>query len=1085
MLVINECGLSNAAHEDMKRELCELIKNGRRAYLIVPEQQTVTAEAEMARELPECAPLYFEVTNFTRLADSIFRSLGGICEGHIDRAHRALVMWRVLTELSPKLDMTRNRSDISDGLVKKALSALDELDGAVSDEERLFALSEDSALPLRLRKKINDISLIRSLYRSILSEKYTDADDAVLRSAVALSENPRHLTGAVFFIEGFTSFTKGQLRVISELIGRSDVKLLLPLPKYDADGFEYTEIRSTRKKIRDLARGAGVDVKLHRYGISIDERPFEIEEALKLLWRSEGEIDNDSLQNRDIIRVFEAHTPFDECDFLCADIKRRVMAGASYSDFAVIARSPEEYLGVLDVALEKSGIPHFMSHTKEISQYEAIKLIYTAYAAAERFAREDVFAYMKCGFCDAARDDIDEFEIYAMRWGISGKKFLDGDVWNMNPDGYTTRMREELPLELSRINETRKKILSPLIDFSKKTRGIHTVREHAELLYSFLVDMRVEEKLRKRDDGDGGLFSVITDALDTLVEVLGDMSVSAEVFLSQLKVLFSTVRLGKIPSVIDELTVGGAELLRLSGKRHIYLLGVNDGKFPKTPKDDSYLTERERIALASYDLGIEPDLEIKCARELFFFSRAISFAKESVTILYSLTSTDFKPLQRGEIISRLSDISRGIIAPRKICELPPIERIYSPYPARELSDLLNDEERTVVDEALIASGHSPYPYANLDIENGELTLSGEGTELIYGENLNLTQTRIDSYVKCPLSYFCKYNLGLEDTKPYELSYSGIGSYVHAVLESFFKSVKESGKAPGGLTPGERERITLSASEKYLSELSGGVLDTETKILTSRLYRATLPVVEDICDELSDSRFTPEFFELNIGRGKEGLPEAVSFSYPEGRVSIYGQIDRTDVYKSGDDVYVRVVDYKTGTKRFSPEDIENGENLQMFLYLKAIIDTKNASFKERIGAGVGGKLIPAGVVYVKTSLSDVKVEHDDSAQVSAEIKKSQARQGMLLLDAASIAAQNPSYLPIKFKKDGTPTAASEKYLYTPEGWEKLMTTVEEVVGRVARRMRTGEIRAAAKGHRGERTPCEYCEYKPFCRKGNYS
>ena len=1084
MLVINECGLSSFAHEDMKRELCKLIGAKRRAYLIVPEQQTLTAEAEMAAELPECAPLYFEVTNFTRLADSIFRSLGGISAQHIDSAHRALIMWRVLTELSPKLDMTHSRCDISEGLVKKALSALDELDSATSDGEKLFALTENEAIPERLRRKINDIFLIRSLYRSILSEKYGQADDAVLRSARALSENPSFLSETVFFIEGFTSFTKGQIEVLSSLIKRCDVKLLLPIPKYESDGFEYSEIRLTKAKIQDLARKVNAPIKLIHSGIGTTERPAAIEETLKLLWRSEGEIDNDSLQNKDTVRVFEAHTPFDECDFVCADVKKKIMAGASYSDFAIIARSPEEYLGVLDIALEKSNIPYFMSRSHEVSEYEAIKLIYTAYASAEKFGREELFAYMKCGFCDAEREDIDEFEIYAMRWGISGKRFLDGDAWNMNPDGYTTRVREEMSEELKRINGTREKILTPLIDFSKKIRGVHTVKEHAEILFSFLTDMRVEEKLSKRGKDSKRLFSVITDSLDTLVDTLGDMRVGAEVFLSQLKVLFSTVQLGKIPSVIDEVTVGGAELLRLSGKKHIYLLGANDGKFPKKPKDDSYLTEKERITLLSYDVGIEPDLEVKCARELFFFSRAMSFAKESVTILYSLSSTDFKPTESGAVISRLSDISRGIIAPRKISELSPIERIYSPYPARELSDLLNEEERLVVDGALAEAGYKPYPYENTEIENGDMTLGGDGTGLIYSDNLNLTQTRIDSFVKCPLSYFCKYNLALEDTKPYELSYSGIGSFVHAVLENFFKSAKESGKEAHEMTREERESLTLSAAEKYLSELSGGVVDTQTKILTSRLYRATLPVIEDICDELSNSRFKPEFFELNIGKGDGTAPEAVSLSYPEGRVSIYGQIDRVDTYKSGDDVYVRVVDYKTGTKRFSPEDIQNGENLQMFLYLKAIVDTQNAKFKERIGIKNDGKLIPAGVVYVKTSLSDVKVEYDDDETVISEIKKNQARQGMLLNDATAISAQNPNYLPIKFKKDGTPTAQSEKYLYTPNGWGGLMDTVEDVIGDISRKMRSGDIHAA-KGQNGKRTPCEYCEYKPFCRKSDYT
>ena len=130
MVRLIECGLSSGAHEAMKKRLCSLISEKKRAYLIVPEQQTVIVEGEMARELPESAPLYFEVTNFTRLTDSVFRTLGGVARAHIDPARRALFMWRTLTELSPTLDMTRGWADVSDGLVKRLSVRLPSLNQA-------------------------------------------------------------------------------------------------------------------------------------------------------------------------------------------------------------------------------------------------------------------------------------------------------------------------------------------------------------------------------------------------------------------------------------------------------------------------------------------------------------------------------------------------------------------------------------------------------------------------------------------------------------------------------------------------------------------------------------------------------------------------------------------------------------------------------------------------------------------------------------------------------------------------------------------------------------------------------------------
>ena len=1083
MLIINECGFSTAPHEKMKKAIEALIGRSRRSYLIVPEQQTVTAESEMACELPECAPLHFEVTNFTRLSDSVFRIKGGVCKKQADGAARSLIMWRTLTELSVALDMTRGRSDINDGLVKKALSAISELNAGGVDADELAALSACDDIGGRLKGKISDISMISALFRDLLERTYGEREDALARCYKMLTENRELFSDAVFFIEGFTSFTEPQYRILGELMKRCEVNLLLPLPKYEAEGFEFSEIRHTKSRISALADKFGVEKKLVRELGFDQSRPEILNSALRLLWRTDGEIDNDCLQNQETIRIFEAHTPFDECDFIAADIKRRIMGGDSYSDFAIIARSPEEYLGVLDVALEKSAIPYFMSRTHDATEYEAIKFIYSAYSAADSFRREDVISYIKCGFCDVEREVADEFEMYVERWQLGGGALISDEPWNMNPDGYTLRKREDTDIELQRINETRTLVMRPLVAFSKRISGTHTVKEHAEMLFDFLTEMNIEEQLELRPAvSRAPLWQIITEALDTVVDALGDMSVSKDVFLSQLKILFRSVGIGKIPAVIDEVTVGGAEMLRLYGKRHIYLLGVNGGKFPKNPKDESYFSEKDKLALSAHGINLSADLDLRSARELFFFSRAFGFAEGDVTLLYSVSGTDFKTLPRSDIISRFSDISHGIIVPKKIAALPPSERIYSPTAAAELIGELSPSEASALERALSDNGLAPYPKEKREVENGELSLGEESLREIYHGELALTQTRIDSYVKCPLSYFCKYNLDLSDSAPFEVGHSGIGSFVHAILENFFSRINREEIDVSVLSDGELEKLTYDSAEKYTGELYSQVSNTaQTKIMLERVYRATLPIVKDICTELAGSGFKPKFFELNIRSGSSENPEPVRFEYPEGAVSVYGQIDRVDTYRNGDDLYVKVIDYKTGNKRFSPKDLEEGENLQMFLYLKSIIDSKSPSFKKRIGADENTNLIPAGVIYVKTSPSDIKVSQNTPEAVAAELKHSRSRQGMILNTPDSLAAENRDFLPVRFKTDGAPTKDTEKYLYTLDGWDELMNTLEDTVGRVSGRMRRGEIPAAAKGQKGDKLPCEYCEYRAVCRK----
>ena len=100
---------------------------GRRAYLLVPEQQTVLTEAYMADLLPPSAPLYFEVTNFSRLSNTVFRRVGGLSYKYADAGTRTLLMWRTMAELLPLLHEPPDKGVPELGRVRKMTAAMGEL----------------------------------------------------------------------------------------------------------------------------------------------------------------------------------------------------------------------------------------------------------------------------------------------------------------------------------------------------------------------------------------------------------------------------------------------------------------------------------------------------------------------------------------------------------------------------------------------------------------------------------------------------------------------------------------------------------------------------------------------------------------------------------------------------------------------------------------------------------------------------------------------------------------------------------------------------------------------------------------------
>ncbi len=1094
MLRILRSALGAPYHERIAELILARTAMGQRSYLIVPEQETVLAEAEMSKISPDSAPLYFEVTNFTRLINTTFRALGGLAGEYCDRGKSSLIMWRVLTELSPTLGIMRGRREVSAGLVESMLSAVAELESLGIGAGELSRACEESAVAsdARLSEKLSDILKIYALYKRLLSERYVDPSGDASEVIKRLRENPDFLSDTEIFIEDFTSFTEAQYALIGEISRRTAVTVHLPLPKARPDAFEYEEIRNTQKHITDAARRCGAEIKIY----SEDGRstaPEALSELSELLWQTAT--DRKISPVSDELRVFEASTTFEECDFIAADIRSRVMAGAKYSDFAIIMRSADKYDGLLDTALMRAGIPTFSSERKGVDEYEAIKLLYTALAVCQGgFRRDDVIAYAKCGLSGVSAEACDEFEMYVGLWQINGKRFTDGVMWNMNPLGYSPRRPAGTDEKLLRIAKTREAIIGPLSLLAEKLKGLSTVGEYARALYGFLASIGLEDSLRSRaaslvsfGEGEAAeatlrLWRLICDALDTLVEVSGDTRADTESFLGQLKVLLSSMSVSRIPSSADSVTVGAADMLRLFGKRHVYLIGVLAGEFPAAVGSVSYFTERERELLSGVGVAIEPSLVSDSARELFIFTRAISYARESLTLTYAQTNTRYKRTERGTPIDKIIKLTGGRVKPTKISALPISRRVYTPEAAL-LSLGESGEDESSIKEALMRAGYErELSVCEAPADNRELHLGESARREAYGGKISLTQSRIDSFVGCPFGYFCKYTLKLSEDKLAELDAPGIGSFIHAILENFFRKLAEDGRGAGDLTAEEREALTMSAAREYVTSLGEDVTEGKgrVKIKLTRLCRAALPVVEGLCEEFATSRFTPRFFELAIRGGDGEGPAPVSMKCKGGdEISVYGIIDRVDTYKRGSDVCVRVIDYKTGAKDFDPSDLAEAKNLQMFLYLRSLAETENPAFRKSIGVGEGGRIIPAGVIYVKTAISDVKVDTPSDEEAVRAVKLAQAREGMVLDDPDVIDAMGPRYTPVGSPDSDEISKRKKHLLYTEDGWGELMRTVEDSVIRVAEDIKGGNI-GAVPSESGGRVQCEFCEFKPVCR-----
>ncbi len=1099
-------GISGSGKTDtVATRIADTLPSGRPSYLLVPEQYTLVVERDMARRLPPSAPLSFEVTNFSRLSNTAFRRVGGLSYRYATAGTRNLFMWRTLSELLPLLS---EGGELDIGRVRRSLSAVKELRRAGISAAALDRAAEALPKESHLGGRMHDLSLILTLYHGLLTEHYSDADDDLDRLYEVLKKD-NLFSDAVFFADSFTSFTEVEYKLLMLLARDSEVTVTLPLPADAHDLLSYDEPKHTRERLLSLALRAEVPYTEEFLGENRRTASPLLRHIEDRLWKNRLE-DSDAYRGErepDACTLVTASDPYAAADFVSADIRRRVMNGARYRDFSVVAAQAERYAGILDRALEKHEIPFYMSTKVDITSFEAIKFIFAAYSVIQgNYRTKDVISFLKCGMCPVEARDMDRFELYVTKWRISGKRKFTGGDFTMNPDGYTSRVREGHAAILASVNRARREVILPLISFEEATAAAVTVEDHCRALVQLLLSLRVPETLRRRSEeakaagelrlsaDTARLWEVITECLDSLVDALADASVSRRAFPDLLRLVFSEAAIGQIPSSADAVTVGSAAMLRTSGTRHVYLFGLNDGEFPSPPSEGSVFSDADRRVLEELGLPLHPDLSVRASRELYAFLRAFSSASESVTAITMQASSELRHLQPSNAFRRLAYLSGDLGRCLTVTAQATPETLYARMPAIEALPSL----RGTAEGALLSDLLSSDPVAARRLSAAETPVtddtcrvSARVMEELYKNRLSLSQSRMDSYVNCPFSYFCTYVLGLDRNEPADFSYRDMGSFMHALLERLFRYAKEKDATFGALSDDELSAAVEEAARAYADEIGVTENGSSPRLLhlLRRLKRSGSLVAEELRDEFRASDFIPVFAEMDLSGDGTGTATPVSYRLSDGTVlTLSGKVDRVDAFTHDGDVYLRVVDYKTGSKSFSLSDVKSGLNMQLLIYLFSLWKSKNAAFRASLGLSEGGRILPAGVLYMEARTADVTLS---SAKAEEEVKtlaKGQLlRNGLLLNDLDVLSAMEHElsgrYAPVKLGKDGTPKGCHGTELSTMSDMETLMHTVDETVVSIGERIKSGEAdaRPLRTGYGRDGGSCEYCPMKAICRR----
>lgn len=1068
------------------------VRVGRRAFVIVPEQQTVEVERAVADRLPPQAQLSVEALNFSRLANRIFRERGGLVYNYADKSRKLLFMWRALRECAPMLSEYGGRAASDASLSSAMLQSVREFKACgitpkkLAEASRRFSSGRSS--DRALGGKLGDLSLIYAAYSALLSQNFTDSDDDLSRLAEKLADEP-YFGGSSVYIDSFSSFTGQEHEIIKLIMRQADeVVITLPLSSPADRALCSFSSRKCSDRLRRDASGLGIKPAL----ISLDgnRRPGNAELRVVCAQFRDQSVSADIPENeRGHVRLFSLSDPYSECDAAAAEVKSLLMEGYRCRDIAVIARDAEKYRGIIDSAFEKLSIPCFLSEKTGFSTRPLARLILSALRIKMYgWRREDVTAHIKTGLCGIAPRDADIFEAYAEKWNISGRAFYGSEAWNKNPDGYTPRLTERGKDILARANAVRTVLRDRLtaffaaIDAAADTAGIcRAIWEYLESLdvrgtLRALAVRDLSEGRRREAEEDGKLYDSAADALECLCDVFNEKPDIAT-FASALRLAFDSAEIGTIPTGCDEVVIGSADMLRAGDRKCAVLIGLDEGEFPGSGARGGLLTDRDRTLLAEAELELSVNAEAESSDELFFLLRAVSVPSEKLLLFTHETDAGGSACRPSSAFLRVAALLPYINIKTEN-DISPADRIWS---RRTAYEYLAMYEGTPTGDALAACLENDPGYASArsravaPLTARRETIAPALARTAFGERIELTQSRIESFVSCPYNYYLKYVLRLDDGARAEFNYAGMGSFVHRVLEKFLLSVA----ADSGFDSAPDSEKASSLLDGIIGEYTAslGITETSPRLshLISRLRGLTELLLSDIFAEFSAGSFRPEAFELPIGIdvGRRGIP-APEFPLRDGGCAVLrGIADRVDTARESDGSrLLRVVDYKTGSKDFSLEDVKNGLELQLPIYLYALTH----------GEAAGEGSVPAAITYLSANVPPVKLERPLTGdEIRREARRSIKRSGLVLDNDEVLNALNSERDPhfmqgAKYSRDGTPSPA----LVSQDGMRELFSELERTVEKIASSMRSGRACALPFTGSDGRCLCDNCRYAAVCR-----
>ena len=1099
-------GKSHRIYEEIMQRAAE--EPGRNFLIIVSDQFTMQTQKDLVMRSDRDGILNIDVLSFGRLSHRILEEVGTKEMPVLDDTGKSLVLQKVAADLKEQLpamgSLLHKQGYIHE--VKSAISEFMQYGISTQDMDKLITSAQKRGA---LAMKLKDLKTLYRGFQDYIRDHFITTEETldVLRRSLSKS---KILKGSVVVFDGFTGFTPIQNRLIQELMrvcAETIVTVTIGVGEdpYKMDG-EQKLFHLSKKTVADLEKLAAEAEVERGEDLFVKGGPNRFAKAPALhyleqnLFRYQYEPYAGEQQE---IHMFEALSPREEVHQTALYIRHLIREqGMTYRDIAVVIGDLEGYASYVETEFGQLEIPCFLDRTRGIVLNPMIEYIKSALQLyIKDFSYDTVFHFLRSGMADISREEIDELENYVIRTGARGyrtySRLFTRRTEELQGNAEGSEQAEEKTMErLNRIRQQFMDAVEILHMGSQEKAG-----DYVSHLYDFLEQNQVQQKLlnyQQQFEKEGDLsrareyaqiYRLVMDLLDQVYELLGEEEISRQEFADILEAGFGEITVGTIPQNVDRIVVGDMERTRLKQVKVLFFLGVNDGSIPKNASKGGIISDMDREFLIESGTEMAPSPRQQMYIQRLYLYLNMTKPSEQLYLSYAKVNSEGKGIRPSYLIDTVRKLfpAMSVEYPQNRSRLEQIEGRQEG--ARYLAEELREYVEGTLPEEERQDFYLMYRAYEADAAGRDLLtraafrryresgLSRIVARALYGQQLENSVSRLETYAACACRHFLQYGLSLQEREEFGFEASDMGTVYHAVLENFAGKLAESNLTWWDFTEDFAAKAVKESVEAYAATYGETVLysSARNEYAITRMSRILTRTVLTLQKHLKQGSFQPDDYELSFRFAEDLDSIHVDLSEDE-KMHLQGRIDRIDVSEDAEHVYVKVIDYKSGNRKFDLAALYYGLQLQLVVYMNAAMEMESRKHPDK-------EIVPAALLYyhIDDPTIETPVELTDE-QINEQILAKLRMNGVVNSDPEVVERldrymQDKSVvIPVEKKKDGSFSARSGVLSW--EEMQLISSYVDAKIRSIGREILDGKI-AANPYEKGNEEACTYCAYKKVC------